>query len=197
MANLKDTIIKGVLTVFGKIKVNNGIEGNLKGNVDGTATKATKLDSERTFSFKGDLTGSANTDLSSNVEFNVVVNDDSHNHTMNTLIGILPIEKGGTGASKAADALINLGINATAAELNHIKGVTSGIQGQLNEKVNKVNGKGLSTNDFTNEYKQKIDNINQEVATSSSVKFKKVTIDNAFEISYNSTTKSLDFKSLL
>lgn len=197
MANLKDTIIKGVLTVFGKIKVNNGIEGNLKGNVDGTATKATKLDSERTFSFKGDLTGSANTDLSSNVEFNVVVNDDSHNHTMNTLIGILPIEKGGTGASKAADVLINLGINATPAELNYIKGVTSGIQGQLNEKVNKVNGKGLSTNDFTNEYKQKIDNINQEVATSSSVKFKKVTIDNVFEISYNSTTKSLDFKSLV
>ena len=29
----------------------------------------------------------------------------------------------------------------------------------LNTKVNKVDGKELSSNDFTNEYKQKLDNI--------------------------------------
>lgn len=75
---------------------------------------------------------------------------------------VLPISKGGTGASTAAQALINLGITATANELNVLdgitatttelnimhgvtattteinllKGVTSGIQSQLDNKTN-------------------------------------------------------------
>ena len=36
-----------------------------------------------------------------------------------------PIVAGGTGATTAADALINLGITATAAELNALDGVTA------------------------------------------------------------------------
>ena len=60
----------------------------------------------------------------------------------------VPIAKGGTGATTAAGALTNLGITATAAELNkldgitatttelnYVDGVTSNIQTQLNGKA--------------------------------------------------------------
>lgn len=35
------------------------------------------------------------------------------------------------------------------------------VEDMIDDKVNKVDGKGLSTNDFTNEYKTKLDNINE------------------------------------
>ena len=93
----------------------------------------------------------------------------SHNHaasniTSGTLssdrLPTVPITKGGTGATTAAGALTNLGITATAtelnkmdgvtattAELNYVDGVTSNIQTQLNAKVptsRTVNGKALT-----------------------------------------------------
>jgi hypothetical protein len=46
----------------------------------------------------------------------------------------LAVADGGTGASTAANALINLGLTATAAELNYTDGVTSAIQTQLDNK---------------------------------------------------------------
>ena len=72
----------------------------------------------------------------------------------NNLTSILALEKGGTGASDAATARSNLGVNLTnlglaasaselnildgatitTAELNYVKGVTSPIQTQLNGK---------------------------------------------------------------
>ena len=74
----------------------------------------------------------------------------------------VPVAKGGTGATTAAGALTNLGITATAAELNkldgvtattaelnYVDGVTSNIQTQLNAKVpttRTINGKALSAN---------------------------------------------------
>ena len=97
--------------------------------------------------------------------------NSSHNHaasniTSGTLssdrLPTVPITKGGTGATTAAAALTNLGITATAAELNkmdgvtattaelnYVDGVTSNIQTQLNAKVptsRTVNGKALSAN---------------------------------------------------
>lgn len=68
----------------------------------------------------------------------------SHNHaasaiTSGTLssdrLPTVPISKGGTGATSAAGALTNLGLTATAAELNYCDGVTSNIQTQLNGKA--------------------------------------------------------------
>lgn len=68
----------------------------------------------------------------------------SHNHvaseiTSGTLSGdrlpTVPITKGGTGATTAAAALTNLGITATAKELNYMDGVTSNVQTQLNGKA--------------------------------------------------------------
>ena len=76
-----------------------------------------------------------------------------HNHTITDLDGTLPIAKGGTGATTAATALTNLGITATAAELNkmdgitattaelnYVDGVTSSIQTQLNAKQATITG---------------------------------------------------------
>lgn len=51
------------------------------------------------------------------------------------LTGVLPIEKGGTNATTADEALVNLGITATAAEINYVSGTTSNIQEQLNSKA--------------------------------------------------------------
>lgn len=45
------------------------------------------------------------------------------------------VADGGTGASTAAGALTNLGLTATATEINYTDGVTSAIQTQLNAKA--------------------------------------------------------------
>ena len=52
---------------------------------------------------------------------------------------VQPIEKGGTGATTAKGALENLGLTATAQELNYVDGVTSNIQTQLNNKADSSN----------------------------------------------------------
>lgn len=71
-----------------------------------------------------------------------------HTHDMGDFSGTLPVSRGGTGATTAASALTNLGITATAAELNkldglattkielgYLDGVTSNVQTQLNGKL--------------------------------------------------------------
>ena len=69
----------------------------------------------------------------------------SHNHSAaNITSGTLPITRGGTGATTASGILTNLGITATATELNYTDGVTSNIQTQLNNKQATVTG-GAST----------------------------------------------------
>lgn len=63
-----------------------------------------------------------------------------HTHSADSLTGNVPVSKGGTGASTAAAALTNLGITATATELNYTDGVTSNIQDQLNGKAPSSHG---------------------------------------------------------
>lgn len=53
------------------------------------------------------------------------------------------------------------GLEATTEELNYLTGTTSNVQEQLNNKVDAVDGKGLSTNDFTNEHKNKLENLSE------------------------------------
>jgi hypothetical protein len=55
--------------------------------------------------------------------------------TAETISSTLPVNKGGTGATTAAGALTNLGLTATATELNYVDGVTSNVQTQLNGKA--------------------------------------------------------------
>lgn len=47
----------------------------------------------------------------------------------------------------------------TATELGYLDGVTSNVQTQLGNKVDKVSGKGLSTNDYTTNEKNKLEGI--------------------------------------
>lgn len=79
--------------------------------------------------------------------------NSSHNHaasniTSGTLssdrLPTVPIAKGGTGATTAAAALTNLGITATATELNYVDGVTSNIQTQLDGKAASSHGTHVS-----------------------------------------------------
>ena len=49
--------------------------------------------------------------------------------------GTVAVANGGTGATDAAQALNNLGLTASATELNYTDGVTSAIQTQLNAKA--------------------------------------------------------------
>lgn len=56
----------------------------------------------------------------------------------------LPISQGGTNATTTAGVLQNLGLTATAAELNYCDGVTSNIQTQIND----INTTIDSLNDF-------------------------------------------------
>ena len=53
----------------------------------------------------------------------------------NITSGTIPITRGGTGATTATGALTNLGLTATATELNYCDGVTSNVQTQLNNLV--------------------------------------------------------------
>ena len=102
--------------------------------------------------------------------------NSSHNHaasniTSGTLssdrLPTVPIAKGGTGATTAAAALTNLGITATAAELNkmdgvtatttelnYVDGVTSNVQTQLDTLTSdKVACHGIAR--FTNRIRSK------------------------------------------
>lgn len=70
---------------------------------------------------------------------------------MSDVAGTLPITHGGTGATTASNALKNFGLTATAADINYTKGVTSNIQTQLNNKLDKsgVSGSLNYTDNFS------------------------------------------------
>ena len=70
--------------------------------------------------------------------------DTNSTYTLSNITGTLGIAKGGTGATTAAGALTNLGLTATAAELNYCDGVTSNIQTQLNGKAASSHGTHVS-----------------------------------------------------
>ena len=62
-----------------------------------------------------------------------------HEHDTSDIIsGVLPIANGGTGATSASEVLSNLGLTATADELNYCDGVSSNIQTQLDDKAPSV-----------------------------------------------------------
>jgi hypothetical protein len=119
-----------------------------------TASDKTKLDGISTGANKT-IVDTALSSTSTNPVQNKVINtalagkaSTSHTHNVSDISGTLPITKGGTGATTAAAALTNLGVTATAAELNkmdgvtattaelnYVDGVTSNIQTQLNGKA--------------------------------------------------------------
>lgn len=116
MAQFKDLIVNGAVRVLSKVYSPEFV-GKLTGNAD----TATKLSSAKTVQTNLGSTTAASFDGSANITPGVT--------------GTLPIANGGTGATTAANALTNLGVTATAAELNYVDGVTSNIQTQLNGKA--------------------------------------------------------------
>ena len=87
-----------------------------------------KADNGESFAY---LEGNPNGSLRWNGE-NVLTDSSNISFSDIGIIGQLPISNGGTGASTAANALKNLGLTATATELNYCDGVTSNIQTQIN-----------------------------------------------------------------
>ncbi len=64
-------------------------------------------------------------------------------------------------------SVVNTGDSATPISGGTTKFTTGGAYTELNKKVDKVNGKGLSTNDFNNTYKNKLDDIDTSVTADS------------------------------
>ncbi len=91
-----------------------------------TAGSADKLATARTIALSGGATGTATAfNGSENIAIPVTaLNPDN-------LSKAVSVSKGGTGATTAAAALVNLGFSATASEMNYCQGVTSNIQSQL------------------------------------------------------------------
>ena len=73
-----------------------------------------------------------------------------------------------TKSQVGLDSVVNTGDSATPVSGGTTKFTTGGAYTELNKKVDKVDGKGLSSNDFTNTYKNKLDNIDTTVTTNSS-----------------------------
>ena len=95
-------------------------------SVSGNAGTATKLANSKTIQTNLASTSATGFDGSSNITIGVT--------------GTLPIANGGTGSTTASGALSNLGLTATATELNYCDGVTSAIQTQLNAKQPTITG---------------------------------------------------------
>ena len=90
------------------------------------------------------------------------------------------------GLMSSADKLKLDGITVSATEINYLDGVTSSIQDQLDDKatsdalagkVDKVSGKGLSTNDYTNEDKTKLDAVPETISDGELIAFVEYTED--------------------
>ena len=65
-------------------------------------------------------------------------------------------------------SVVNTGDSAIPVSGGTTKFTTGGAYTELNKKVDKVDGKGLSSNDFTDTYKNKLDKIDTTVTTNSS-----------------------------
>ena len=65
-------------------------------------------------------------------------------------------------------SVVNTGDSATPVSGGTTKFTTGGAFTELNKKVDKVDGKGLSSNDFTDTYKNKLDKIDTTVTADSS-----------------------------
>lgn len=169
----KDTVYTHPTTSGNKHIPAGGSSGQiLRWSADGTAVWG--ADNNTTYDAAGTNLGlvksGGDVTISSGV---ITVNDDSHNHTISnvdnlqaTLDAKVSDEEFATHTDNKSNphgvSLSQLGVTATASELNvldgitasvtelnYVDGVTSGIQGQLNAKVptnRTINGKALSSN---------------------------------------------------
>ena len=77
--------------------------------------------------------------------------------------------------------------------VSDVEGSVSTLQTNLNNKVDKVQGKGLSTNDFTNAYKTKLDGLNNYDDTTVKQDIRELQTDvSALETTVGNHTKSIE-----
>ncbi len=83
---------------------------------------------------------------------------------------IIDIQHGGTSATTAGEARDNLGVYSKNQIDEKFQVISPAVQKVIDEKldskVDKVEGKGLSTNDFTNEMKNKLNGSNKSYLVS-------------------------------
>lgn len=111
-------------------------------------TKTSELTNNSDFATNASVT-SVKDELQANIDGKA---NSSHNHaashiTSGTLssdrLPTVPVAKGGTGATTAAGALTNLGLTATAAELNVLDGITA-----TTAELNKLDGVTATTTEL-------------------------------------------------
>ena len=128
LSNIDNADIK-VGAAIDATKIGNGNVSNTElGYVNNvTSSIQTQLNTKASTTTTDSLQTQINTKASSGANSDIT--------SLSGLTTDLSISQGGTGASTAAAALLNLGITATAAEVNHTTNVTSDIQAQLNSKA--------------------------------------------------------------
>ena len=96
-------------------------EGGFVGNLTGNASTATKLQTTRTITLAGDLSGSVSFDGSRNVTLTGTVNDDSHNHTIANVDNLQSTLDGKVPTSRTInDKALSSNITLTASDLGAI-----------------------------------------------------------------------------
>ena len=133
-ATLEDIVITAdeeFVSIKGRASTLEGYFNN------GAAKKADKLTTARTISLTGDVTGSVSFDGTKDVSMEIVVNDNSHNHSASDIAtGTLAIARGGTGASTAADARTSLAVYSKTEVDNKVSGLKNELLNGAGEAYN-------------------------------------------------------------
>ncbi len=148
-------------------KANLANKADKTGDISGNAGTATKLESARALSISGGVTAAAkNFDGTMPVDLEVTAIDVSKANQ-----GTLPVERGGTGTTTStgsgnvvlsdSPALTGIPTAPTAAPATNTVQVatTAFVQAATDNKVDKVAGKQLSTEDYTSTEKVKLGGI--------------------------------------
>lgn len=94
------------------------VAGSFQGPLTGNASTATALQTARTISLAGDVSGSVSFNGTSNVSITAVVADDSHNHVISNIDGLqTEIDTKAEKAGSTAQAFSASTLNATSVDL--------------------------------------------------------------------------------
>ena len=138
-----------------KLDSNAKLPTSITGNADGNAATATKLQTARTISLSGDVTGSANFDGSSNITINATVVDDSHNHVISNIDNLQSI----------LDAKASVSHTHTSSEITDFNEATQNAIGAILTDTSTVD---FTYDDTNNQIKADVkpNSSNQKVAVS-------------------------------
>ena len=127
--------LDGITATVSELNYCDGVTSNIQTQLNGKA--ASSHGTHVTYGTSSAALGTSSAGTAA------TVSRSDHVHALPALTsctGTLTVAKGGTGATTAEGALTNLGLTATATELNYCDGVTSNIQTQLDGKQTTING---------------------------------------------------------